>query len=79
MLTLQIKRPPQQDELKKAANKPVIIQPSESSAGGIVNMGTEPLALYPPSKRLRTVPCPGCSRKFPSPDARDYHRKAKDH
>ena len=56
---------------KKAANRPVIIQPGETSVGGIVN--------YPPNKQLRTIPCPGCSRKFPSPDARDYHRKAKGH
>lgn len=64
---------------KKAANRPVIIQPGKTSAGGIVNMGAAPLTLYPPAKRSKTIPCPGCTRLFNSDDARDYHRNAKSH
>lgn len=31
------------------------------------------------TKRPRTIPCPGCNRMFNTPDALDWHRKAKEH
>lgn len=33
----------------------------------------------PKAKRPRTIPCPGCKRKFNSADAMKWHRKAKEH
>jgi len=37
------------------------------------------IALQARSKRPRTIPCPGCNRKFNSVDAMAWHRKAKGH
>jgi hypothetical protein len=31
------------------------------------------------NKRPRTIACPGCNRMFNTPDALDWHRKAKEH
>lgn len=76
---------------ESAEDPPIIIQPGETGACGIVNLGSVALAVYPPArpepaeptgpgkKRPRTVPCPGCNRKFPSHGAMMWHRKAKEH